>query len=448
MEDVPALRRKRGTHRGAITKVDTTLRLNCKLPPRDLDITFLQKQLEQLQTHERSYTDIQQDIIGQLADDHDKEDEKAREEQLLEKLFDECVEKKLRMQGLIHLHNAYEIVDYLEEVLGNLKAEDSTQAASWSEEIHDLTDWIKELSRLLGKHVVKDSVDIKKKLQECRTRVHALKGKCLKEESRLGTPGSDTVTDSGTDARKEKRVRLPEIKLVPFDGDPLNWPAFWEQFSTVVDQNPDLSDSSKLSYLRASLKDERAAKIASPAVGNSHSYSSLVQMLRDQYEQKPLIHRKHVKALMNLHKLPSDTYDGLFDIKLEMQKHISGMERIKQYYLEYLMASIILNQMGPKLFDEWQTYVSENDEEATMENVEKFIDITLKSWTPADPTSSKTTTPFQHKSFHKKQHRAAVHLAKTEYDICEFAVEPDIHCISVLHSKIWHMTRGSRQCRG
>ena len=69
---------------------------------------------------------------------------------------------------------------------------------------------------------MKDSVDIKKKLQECRTRVHALKGKCLKEESRLGTPGSATVTDSGTDARKEKRVRLPEIKLVPFTGDPLN----------------------------------------------------------------------------------------------------------------------------------------------------------------------------------------------------------------------------------
>ena len=90
----------------------------------------------------------------------------------------------------------------MEEVLGNLEAEDSTQAASWSEEIHDLTDRIKELSRLLGKPVVKDSVDIKKKLQECRTRVHALKGKCLKEESRLGMPGSATVTDSGTNARK------------------------------------------------------------------------------------------------------------------------------------------------------------------------------------------------------------------------------------------------------
>ena len=109
---------------------------------------------------------------------------------------------------------------------------------------------------------------------------------------------------------------------------------------------------------------------------------------------------------------------------------------MKQYDLEILMASIILNQMGPKLFDKWQTYVSENDKEATMENVEKFIDITLKSWTPADPTSSKITTPFQHKSFHKKQHRAAVIWPKQSTTSVSFAVEPAIHCISVLHSKI------------
>ena len=47
---------------------------------------------------------------------------------------------------------------------------------------------------------------------------------------------------------RTSRVKLPKIDLPQFDGNSLNWPSFWERFSTAVDQNDELSDDEKLAH--------------------------------------------------------------------------------------------------------------------------------------------------------------------------------------------------------
>ena len=67
------------------------------------------------------------------------------------------------------------------------------------------------------------------------------------------------------------RVQLPKIDLLQFDGNSLNWPSFWERFSTAVYQNDELFDDEKLAYLGSSMKDRNASEMISPTTGEVHS---------------------------------------------------------------------------------------------------------------------------------------------------------------------------------
>ncbi|KAL3069590.1 hypothetical protein niasHT_031538 [Heterodera trifolii] len=47
-------------------------------------------------------------------------------------------------------------------------------------------------------------------------------------------------------------ARLPQLCLPNFDGDPLEWPAFWQSFESAVDRLP-LEPVDKLNYLHGCL---------------------------------------------------------------------------------------------------------------------------------------------------------------------------------------------------
>ena len=127
------------------------------------------------------------------------------------------------------------------------------------------------------------------------------------ESSKDATSASTTNSSSSTSTR---RVKLPELKLTPFNGNSLDWPSFWEEFTSAVDNVPELLESSKVSYLRSALKDETAVKFASPSTGYTASHGFVVEKLKKQYERKPLIHCKHTQSLGPLSK-----FSSLLDMK-------------------------------------------------------------------------------------------------------------------------------------
>ena len=48
-------------------------------------------------------------------------------------------------------------------------------------------------------------------------------------------------------------VKLPRLELKRFNGDPMKWLEFWENFERNVHDNPGHSDVHKMSYLKAYL---------------------------------------------------------------------------------------------------------------------------------------------------------------------------------------------------
>ncbi|CAD1476680.1 unnamed protein product [Heterotrigona itama] len=49
-------------------------------------------------------------------------------------------------------------------------------------------------------------------------------------------------------------VKLPEMSLPNFDGASESWASFFDIFSSVIDQNEDLTPGQKLQYLRSTLR--------------------------------------------------------------------------------------------------------------------------------------------------------------------------------------------------
>merc|ERR1740124_1710432 len=51
-------------------------------------------------------------------------------------------------------------------------------------------------------------------------------------------------------------VKLPKIKLPEFSGDVLEWPTFWDSYSSTIHENKMLSNVDKFKYLMGCLREE------------------------------------------------------------------------------------------------------------------------------------------------------------------------------------------------
>ncbi len=340
MEEVTTLRKSQSALQVTLTKIESNIQNYLHLPPVDLDAVCLKKQLEILQTTSTSLIDVQEKLINKLDGD-----EKEPEQEILDRHHEEYGSKKNRLQGLLHLYEANKIADYIKELIDQLKASGRDKAKTWGTTLQDLNEEIKRLMRLLTKPVAKTNSELKTKLRDYSEEIRSLK--LIEMDAMKPSIDSASPTPSSSSSLSVRRVKLPELKLTPFNGNPLDWPSFWEEFSSAVHNVPELPESSKPSYLRSALKDETAIKIASPSTGYTATYGFVVDKLKKQYERKPLIHRKHMQSLASLDTFSSSTYKGLLDMRIEIDKHIAGLKRLEQLDIEHLLASLILINSNP-----------------------------------------------------------------------------------------------------
>jgi hypothetical protein len=61
-------------------------------------------------------------------------------------------------------------------------------------------------------------------------------------------------------------IRTPKMNLRLFKGDPIKFQAFWDSFETIIHNNEDVSDVSKMSYLISLLEGPAYFAVAGPFV--------------------------------------------------------------------------------------------------------------------------------------------------------------------------------------
>ena len=126
-----------------------------------------------------------------------------------------------------------------------------------------------------------------------------------------------------------------KLKLPALSGKTLDWPGFWNLFSTIMKDNPSLSSSQRAMHFITAMSSEEARKVASEAAGIHLDYDAEVEALHQRFES---IFYNHFQSWSN-NKTIHLTYSDISDQILQMKSDIRGFQRCKADTLGHISAA-------------------------------------------------------------------------------------------------------------
>jgi hypothetical protein len=116
--------------------------------------------------------------------------------------------------------------------------------------------------------------------------------------------GTDVFTNVGYKISQPIRCKLPKMKMPVFDGSPLNWQGFWDQFKTSVHNNTGISAIDKFNYLKGCLSGEALAAVSGLALSSSN-YLEAIELLSKRFGNEQLLISAHMESLLKIGKVRS-----------------------------------------------------------------------------------------------------------------------------------------------
>ena len=83
-------------------------------------------------------------------------------------------------------------------------------------------------------------------------------------------------------------ARLPKLDLKKFSGKPYDWQEFWDAFRSSIDENEQLAEVDKFSYLK-SLLEEPAKKVVSGFALTGANYRQAIDLLQQRFARPGII---------------------------------------------------------------------------------------------------------------------------------------------------------------
>ena len=95
------------------------------------------------------------------------------------------------------------------------------------------------------------------------------------------------------------QTHFPKLVLSSFDGDPLLFHSFWDNFKGTVHKNQSLDDVSKFNYLKGLLEGEAKACIFGLAA-TAENYKHAIELLHERFGDPQTVISSHMATLLNL----------------------------------------------------------------------------------------------------------------------------------------------------
>ncbi|GBN69084.1 hypothetical protein AVEN_251531-1, partial [Araneus ventricosus] len=135
---------------------------------------------------------------------------------------------------------------------------------------------------------------------------------------------SDLLSPNAPMTYIQSTVKLPTMKIEPFDGDIEKFHMFFEQFSSAVDLNQQLSIIDKHVYLRGYLKDEPARFVDGISI-TAETYETVKNILKNRYGDKNRIIQAHLDFLENITPVSNPTPMSLNNIFIECNRRLQAL---------------------------------------------------------------------------------------------------------------------------
>ena len=194
-------------------------------------------------------------------------------------------------------------------------------------------------------------------------------------------------------AAKATRAKLPELKITPFNGTPVDWIRFQNMFTSQIHNKP-LSDEEKYGYLLELVAPKVRSRLANLKPGVL-GYKTAWERLKTEFGQSKTVITAHMEEIINLPVTRGSNYERVREFYEKLSKNYDALqtlgegEMLKGFVLSTLNK---LPQVKPDLVrtDEgWEDW-----------NMEKLID-SIQKWLKRN----KAEDNYKHQTETKRKER-------------------------------------------
>ena len=370
------LRKRRGVTRASLSRLTTRVRdLESKAgQPGTLDVARrLEQKLEELKsnfmTHHLALVDIltDGDVLATeqgVLDDHDEEvtQLEVRIQHVITAYSSSSSpdSRRVASKKLTRLHRQLaEINDFLSS-----DADDVCRIHQHQEQLSDFKTELGEVRNSLLSLDLGEEDELSKLQLEVE---RSLFDVSLKIKRLL-----QTLSSSATES---KGIKLPKLEVPTFDGDILNWRAFWEQFRVSVHDRSTLSDSEKLVYLRSALKGGSAKQTIEGLSRSGEFYAEAVECLQSRYDGPRLIHQTHVKMILEAPPLREGNGKELRRLHDTVQQHLRALKAMDYEPSGPFITSVLELKLDTSTMFEWQKFSHDLPEVPHYHKLLEFVNL-------------------------------------------------------------------------
>ncbi|XP_036140324.1 uncharacterized protein LOC118644157 [Monomorium pharaonis] len=217
---------------------------------------------------------------------------------------------------------------------------------------------------------------------------------------------SNETVHSIHDASSLSLMHLPSIDMPPFDGNYADWETFRDRFTSLIIQNKDLTDFSRMHFLASALKGRARESIASLAI-TANNFKIAWRTLSGRYESKRRLLSFHLSALLDL---PPVTRESATELQLLCDKvniAISSLQKLDRTPSELwddFLVYLTSKKLDSNTRKAWTLHTNQAASPSTFEVLSRFLDSRIRALEECQQNpNSKATT--------KSASSARVHVA-------------------------------------
>ena len=151
-----------------------------------------------------------------------------------------------------------------------------------------------------------------------------------------------------------------------------------------------MEEVDKLTYLRDALKDGPARNVVQGLTQTAESYQDAVRCLKDRYDRPRLIHREHVRNIVQASPMKADNGKELRRLYDLWNQHIRAIKAFDAYDIDTFLTAIMEQNLGEATKLKWMEHSKESKTTPPYTNLLRFMDYrpNILNLPPAETTEA------------------------------------------------------------
>lgn len=189
------------------------------------------------------------------------------------------------------------------------------------------------------------------------------------------------------------KVKLPPISLPTFSGCYREWMHFKDLFTSLIDDNQELSDIEKHHYLRTSLTGE-ADQLLRHFDITAANYRKAFDTLKQRYSNKRIIVNNLLNRFLNQKKITVESSSSLKELLDASRECLNSLQNLEINTKDWdpIVVHVMVSKLDPETHKCWEQSLGASTTLPTLEELTNYIEGRFRALEMVQNTTKKDTT--------------------------------------------------------